>query len=1361
MTNPFRYRSPDARLRDIAYARDRENERAARLEEEDAVRLDTVQRDLQREQQRAAALQEHETVRLSDTAKAMEHEQERAATLRRRTLEDVLRAGESPRAVMAEGEQIDVPRHGYTPLDVLEAADYPRQVVKEKIIEPVVPGFELPVKVSAPPPIPQLREGMGMGARAISAIAGRTEPLAIEQRIPEPRVEVTITDEMVEEAASWILDPLNALPVVGWGPDILRAARAGVPALKTVLKNPAARSFLDDAMRAGARGGPRPRLGGFEDIRPRPLEGGPPIEPPRVGRDIPEPVARTVEPEPVLGGFENLPPPGAPPPSITEGLVGEPRTPGGLLARFQDRLPGRPVQQADWAKYAGGLAEEGAEIEKVAMPRLNQAARRVPRIGSRLLSRTRNPHNEAMLKALHGEGPVPEGAQGFFDELQGFKALHEQRTIGDVPSFERRMLPQYYPRGWKNATEKIDEFRLGQALERGEISPEVFQQQHAKLVGTGKLGPGAKPGALRTRSLPLTFSEAIERGWVPLSWNPVDLMVLHAAELADYRYSMVLGELWKTEGRAIPRSAAPTAWKTPDYPAFTSKPFVTAEGKAAMSEPLVVSPEDFNLLENMLGARPTDVTDALAYVTSVFKRAKVALGLFQHVDLNYRLVVRGMTRGELEWMAAGPKAMAANFAPPLRPRLMRGLLNDPVIKEGVEEGLQLTGGLDVFKRDMRAALEPDLVVRAPVIGDLPLERLPGGIRQGAKKVQDVLNGIYGYMGKGLFDGAQPQYMGAFYKSIRKELLRAHPELTSRQIAALAAETSNNMMSNIPQWQSVLGPRLRQLGRATSFSVNEGEAWLRQGVKPFYKGAEPGVRGTYLRQWAGYMFGTLAIAEVINYGITGELLSPEQMQPIVMRNGRPTYNSRFARPRLDGDGPLGSKLGIKGAAIKDEDGNITGHRHIYLDLMGQADTPFRALNPQFFVMTRLSPQFSTGVQLLQGEKFFGQQPLGGSGDQAKFAAQQLVEPIPVSAFTQEQGRIGTTGAAIQAGGVNVSAEGLREVLAHTRAQVMQEKGIPGDYDTLKAADSPRATEIDNDPRVQAIFNEVQKSTAKMAPTPESQFFEQTELTREQQQANQLADDAKLNSGQWAGDVWRENYRDRQRDFFNRREQVKQDFQMEFEDKEAPSGSVNAAIAAYFDVNVDNYAQPDGETDWDGFFKARDAALGRLSSSDRARVMKFIRKYDTSTVREFRKAQDIVDKFYDMPKYVGLSLEDGEEVDHILLEIVPRMQTAQLRQGVELERGQAVMAAVSFVKDPDVAKFLLTNFGPRLSVRQRSKRRGRRAVSLEAPSVVNPERDDILLENQDILSLFYPDLLAKQLNREQEAGLGERAFATLQG
>ncbi|KKL77033.1 hypothetical protein LCGC14_2038930, partial [marine sediment metagenome] len=325
------------------------------------------------------------------------------------------------------------------------------------------------------------------------------------------------------------------------------------------------------------------------------------------------------------------------------------------------------------------------------------------------------------------------------------------------------------------------------------------------------------------------------------------------------------------------------------------------------------------------------------------------------------------------------------------------------------------------------------------------------------------------------------------------------------------------------------------------------------------------------------------------------------------------------------------------------------------------------------------------------------------------------------------------------------------------------GIEKSYEEIAATDFPLKDEIDTevDERIGAEL-EIRGETAKLRgqQTPQAEGFEALEATRERQQVEQLADDTKLNSNQWSGDVWREKYADRQRGFFASSEQIKEDFQITFDERKSPPKSVNAAIDAYFDVNIDDgtFNLPDGTIDWDKFFDAKDAALKPLSPSDKKRVMEWLRKFDTPTVTEFRKAKDVVDEVFETPKYVGLSLEEGEEVDRILFEIVPKMQTAQLRQGVELERGQAVMAAVSFVTDPDVARFLLTNFGPRLSVRRR-RQRGR-TVTLAAPNVVNPERDAILIENQDLLALFYPDLLARQLSREQEAGLGESAFAAVQ-
>ena len=202
------------------------------------------------------------------------------------------------RALQQQGPTPFVPSGGMLgmAMPVLEQADFPRQLVKEKLIEPVVPDFamKIPGEALGAALPPGVRDVVG----AVGALGGPEVP------------DVTITDEFVEEAASWVLDPLNVLPVIGWGPDIMRAAKAGRPALKALLKKtPQAKAWLDDAIRAGERGGPRvpgvgpedvarvtpePELGGFPGRfkgRARAIEGGPPREPPPTGPPlgVPEP----------------------------------------------------------------------------------------------------------------------------------------------------------------------------------------------------------------------------------------------------------------------------------------------------------------------------------------------------------------------------------------------------------------------------------------------------------------------------------------------------------------------------------------------------------------------------------------------------------------------------------------------------------------------------------------------------------------------------------------------------------------------------------------------------------------------------------------------------------------------------------------------------------------------------------------------------------------------------------------------------------------------------------------------------------------------------------------------------------------
>jgi hypothetical protein len=133
---------------------------------------------------------------------------------------------------------------------------------KKHVIDPLIPEFKATIpSVSVPrlsPPSP---------TETLGEFAGEeTVPLEITQR-GEPGTlletpEVTFTDEQLVEAIALVTDPLNLAPGVGWGPEIVRAAKAGVPALRLALKKwPQASKFVDDLLRGGKGmrgGGPLP-----------------------------------------------------------------------------------------------------------------------------------------------------------------------------------------------------------------------------------------------------------------------------------------------------------------------------------------------------------------------------------------------------------------------------------------------------------------------------------------------------------------------------------------------------------------------------------------------------------------------------------------------------------------------------------------------------------------------------------------------------------------------------------------------------------------------------------------------------------------------------------------------------------------------------------------------------------------------------------------------------------------------------------------------------------------------------------------------------------------------------------------------
>jgi len=203
-----------------------------------------------------------------------------------------------------------------------------------------------------------------------------------------------------------------------------------------------------------------------------------------------------------------------------------------------------------------------------------------------------------------------------------------------------------------------------------------------------------------------------------------------------------------------------------------------------------------------------------------------------------------------------------------------------------------------------------------------------------------------------------------------------------------------------------------------------------------------------------------------------------------------------------------------------------------------------------------------------------------------------------------------------------------------------------------------------------------------------------------------------------------------------------------------------LQAYRDIspNDPKYRDPTtNEVQWDDFFKAKDAALTTLSPELRRALKESLKSLDPDVQRvetQLKQAKDVVGKFYDTPKYKGLSLEQGESVDRVLNEVVPQIQLNAQRQGIELKRADAVRYAIrQGLVDGEAATWLRRRF--RRTRRKSESRRTRR----KEKDIQNPERDLILLENQELLARFYPDLLQKQLSREQEAELGQSAFAAV--
>lgn len=203
----------------------------------------------------------------------------RLETLERRNQRKVALGGEPN--LTEEGEKQAAWDHAYrvmvskletTPLSLAAEAmaplDIPRQQMKKHVIEPVMPEFEATIPAEAMEVATAVLPMRGLPFTT----AGGKPPGQIE--------EFELTSGQVEEAASWILDPLNLVFFIGPELKALRAAGGTLKVANQMRKTKEVPNFVKAALRAAQSEAGHARVPGE---LPRPRPGEPlPVKPPEM-----------------------------------------------------------------------------------------------------------------------------------------------------------------------------------------------------------------------------------------------------------------------------------------------------------------------------------------------------------------------------------------------------------------------------------------------------------------------------------------------------------------------------------------------------------------------------------------------------------------------------------------------------------------------------------------------------------------------------------------------------------------------------------------------------------------------------------------------------------------------------------------------------------------------------------------------------------------------------------------------------------------------------------------------------------------------------------------------------------------------
>lgn len=867
-------------------------------------------------------------------------------------------------------------------------------------------------------------------------------------------------------------------------------------------------------------------------------------------------------------------------------------------------------------------------------------------------------------------------------------------AIGEFPETQRPLIEAIYDR-LDEGTRRILEVDPDYAPN---LLDDYFPHLFKPSTGPGGKRLTTRVTGRRTVEGPLEELLSNRPGLDLVSWDPIEFVARHESAVNNYIASLEAIRSLKSTGAIRPKNAAPATWRRPDIASFR----IGEKLQGFVAEPKVAVK-----LEDMFGVSAFKTNGFLKPIegtrAALFK-IKVVGGLFQEVDFSARSIglglselVRGNVKGAVRAWFMPIRSTARAVNPALDRKLLRA----------AEGSVDLTDG---YKAGLAAGIDPSIAdegIRG--LGNLVPQTVAGKQIPGAEWVQQALEFISGSAYERFHrDILEQGYLVILQKNIRKGMSR-------EEAVRKAVEETNVFFSSIPNWQSaVTNATARDALKIPFFATGELEAWFRLPVQ-----APAG--------FAGIIGATAIAAQMISKLSTGEWLSADQLLPYkvdtkelenlkkdprtLLEAGLPgvNYNTRFLRPELPWKGPDGRKL--------------------YLDLLGQSDSPFRwALDPVFATQTRLGqfPRAALDLQkIVEGKAPAFGEKVDSLADLGRAAFQQ-VSPISISGLAgTERGRIGTTGAGIQTSGFNVSAEPLREVIARKFRENFGREYNP--------ATDRRIAE--QDPELASLF---EASTQQGIRTgfEGAQSREQREqiLIEQAERLRPHIEGVRAGNAQ-AGEQFRERYSELQT--FMAGVSVDSFFDVDFGDTK-PGVETLVDELRQLDPFTDEFTNLDPETgdfrtDWDAYDDRRNELIDEIESQ----APGFRKAYEADlklpeefadVERQFKAARDLRNQLDDISPAKGIPPNIYKQIRDFLRK-VNGFRSEMRRRGREVPLEDGIRVYGQSTNQP---AWMITGA---------QKVRGGVPTDLR-----NPAWDRFLIQHESVLGLFYPSLYTARVERQ---------------